>query len=178
MQRTIDIPWGSQLVLHPGELVLAATLEYVVLPDDLVAQVVTRSSYGRLGLVTATAVQVQPHFHGCLTLELLNLGMVPLALTPGERVAQLLFQTIDPPCPLPEQTYRFPVEPQFSLVERDWDLPHLRQLAINRGYLPQADTDSTDVILDSGRSITTPGDTLIPMSPGAEEDDNDPHHDS
>ncbi len=98
MQEWVEKEWGGQFILHPGELVLAATLEYLVMPDDLTAQVITRSSYGRLGLLTATAVQVHPNFVGCLTLELVNLGQMPLALSPGERIAQLVFQTVYPTC--------------------------------------------------------------------------------
>lgn len=94
MQSLIRKGWGESFYLHPGELVLAATLEYIVMPADLTAQVITRSSYGRLGLLSATAVQVHPDFHGCLTLELVNLGEMPLAITPGERVAQLMFFTM------------------------------------------------------------------------------------
>jgi deoxycytidine triphosphate deaminase len=55
---------GRSIHLHPNEMALGATLEYMALPPDLGAQVVTRSSYGRLGLITATAVQVHPYFHG------------------------------------------------------------------------------------------------------------------
>ena len=83
MQAAVEKSWDDYFVLHPGELVLASTLEYVVIPSDLAATVITRSSYGRLGLITATAIFVHPWFKGCLTLELLNLGHVPLELQPG-----------------------------------------------------------------------------------------------
>jgi deoxycytidine triphosphate deaminase len=115
VQRLVEVGWGDSFVLHPNELVLASTLEYMALPADLSAQVITRSSYGRMGLITATAVQVHPHFHGCLTLELLNLGLVPLELTPGERIAQLVFIAVQPPAPKPESEDReCPVGPEFS----------------------------------------------------------------
>jgi len=83
------VPLGDSLVLHPGQFVLGSTLEFIRLPAHLGAQVLSRSSWGRLGLLVATAVAVQPGFAGCLTLELVNTGSVPIRLRPGLRVAQL-----------------------------------------------------------------------------------------
>ncbi|MGA8416575.1 MAG: dCTP deaminase, partial [Candidatus Dormiibacterota bacterium] len=115
VQRQLEVGWGRRFVLHPQELVLASTLEYIVLPGDLAAQVVTRSSYGRMGLICATAVQVHPHYRGCLTLELLNLGVAPLEIAPGERVAQLIFWEILPPVPVPAEPDRTcPTAAEFS----------------------------------------------------------------
>lgn len=128
VQRSMQLAWGDTFVLHPAELVLAATLEYLVLPADLSAQVVSRSSYGRLGLLSATAVQVHPHFHGCLTLELVNLGTVPLLLTPGERIAQLVVAPANPTPPPPPSKYHCPVGPEFSKVRTDDEASILRRL--------------------------------------------------
>jgi len=115
MQEQVEVGWGESFTLHPGELALAATLEYIRLPGDLAAQVVTRSSYGRLGLITATAVQVHPNYRGCLTLELVNHGQVPLELTPGERIAQLVLWTVTPVVkPDPRSTFKFAIWPEFS----------------------------------------------------------------
>lgn len=128
VQRGMQLGWGDTFVLHPSELVLAATLEYLVLPADLTAQVITRSSYGRLGLLSATAVQVHPHFHGCLTLELVNLGTVPLLLTPGERIAQLVVSVTAPVPPPPSSKYHCPIGPEFSKVRTDAEAAVLRRL--------------------------------------------------
>ncbi|HWK20563.1 MAG TPA: dCTP deaminase [Microbacteriaceae bacterium] len=87
--RRFFVALGDPFVLHPGQFVLGSTLEFLVLPNDLVGQVLSRSSWGRLGLLVATAVAVQPGFHGVLTLELVNAGAVPITLRPGLRVAQL-----------------------------------------------------------------------------------------
>jgi dCTP deaminase len=84
-------PVGDYLVVHPHQFVLAQTLEYVRLPRFLMAYVVGRSTWGRLGLITATAIGVHPLFSGNLTLEIRNLGETPLRLYPGESIAQLFF---------------------------------------------------------------------------------------
>jgi dCTP deaminase len=53
------------LYLHPGEFVLASTLEYFRFPDDLAGRIEGRSSWGRLGLlVHATAGFVDPGYAG------------------------------------------------------------------------------------------------------------------
>ncbi len=75
-------------------MALASTLEYVRMPNDLSASVTSRSKWGRLGLVIATATAVHPGFTSVVTLELVNHGGVPLVLYPGLMVAQLiLFET-------------------------------------------------------------------------------------
>lgn len=133
LQVAVEKSWDDHFVLHPGELILASTLEYVVVPADLSATVITRSSYGRLGLITATAIFVHPWFKGCLTLELVNLGQVPLALQPGERVAQLVMQRVEPAQPEPDaDKYVWNTRPEFSRVARDPEMTTLR--AISRHF--------------------------------------------
>lgn len=128
LQSMEERAWGEAIVLHPGNMVLASTLEFISMPEDLVGHVVTRSSYGRLGLVTATAVMVQPWFKGCLTLELVNQGEVPIELVPGERIAQIGFSTLGAAAREPEQKYRCPTGPEFSRVSQDDDVVILREM--------------------------------------------------
>jgi deoxycytidine triphosphate deaminase len=130
MQVHMELSWHETFVLHPQEVVLGTTLEYLVLPGDLTGQVVTRSSYGRLGILSATAVQVHPHFHGCLTLELVNLGTIPVVLTPGERIAQLVLWHTDP-VPRSNKRYDYAIGPEFSKVRDDMEARLLRELRSN-----------------------------------------------
>lgn len=88
------VPFGQRIVIHPHQFILAATLEYLRLPNDLMAYVLGRSTWGRLGLIVATAVGIQPNFAGTLTLELRNLGEAPLSLYPGQIIAQLFFHDV------------------------------------------------------------------------------------
>lgn len=89
------VPLGAGLIIHPHQFILAVTLEYLRLPNDLMAYVVGRSTWGRLGLIVATAVGVHPRYCGSLTLELRNLGETPLKLYPGQTIAQLFFHKVD-----------------------------------------------------------------------------------
>lgn len=91
----IRLKYHSEFVLHPNQVILAATLEYLSLPYSVYCQVASRSSWGRLGLVVATAAIVQPGFKGCLTLELVNLSDSPMTLYPGLLVGQLVFMSVD-----------------------------------------------------------------------------------
>lgn len=86
---------GSKFVLHPHQLILGVTFEYVALPADIFAIIASRSSWGRLGLVVATASVIQPGFKGCITLELCNLGESPIALYPGLLVGQLVLYKVE-----------------------------------------------------------------------------------
>jgi len=91
--ETIAIKDSETFILHPGEFVLASTKERVELGEDVVARVEGRSSLGRLALlVHATAGYIDPGFRGNLTLELSNVGKMPIALYPGMRICQLSFE--------------------------------------------------------------------------------------
>jgi dCTP deaminase len=92
----VEIEEGGHFVVHPGEFVLGRTLEYVEIPEDIVARIEGKSSIGRLGLVVhATAGFVDPGFHGTLTLEIANFNSVPIVLRPNLPIAQLSFMLLD-----------------------------------------------------------------------------------
>ncbi len=89
-------------ILHPGEFVLGATLEWVAVPDDLVARLEGKSSLGRLGLlIHSTAGFVDAGFRGQLTLELSNVANLPITLYPGMRIGQVSFQQMTTPAERP-----------------------------------------------------------------------------
>ena len=88
-QERVIINLKDNLVLHPHQFILGSTLEYIKLPDDIMGYIIGRSSWGRLGLIIATATLIHPKFAGVITLELTNVGEVPINLYPGLRIAQL-----------------------------------------------------------------------------------------
>lgn len=89
-----EVPDGEAFVLHPGEFVLASTLEYFSIPNGLAGRLEGKSSLGRLGLLThSTAGFIDPGFTGHITLELSNVANLPIVLWPDMKVGQLaLFQ--------------------------------------------------------------------------------------
>jgi dCTP deaminase len=98
LTEEVIVPAGESFVIHPGEFCLGRTLEWVELPDDIVARIEGKSSLGRLGLIVhATAGFCDPGWKGTLTLELNNLTRVPIILHPGLEIAQLSFMMLDRP---------------------------------------------------------------------------------
>lgn len=82
--------------LTPDEFYLAATAEFVELPNNIVARVVPRSSLARLGvLATFDADILQPNYAGKPLLTLKNLSRKPVLLKPGLAVAQIMFEQVD-----------------------------------------------------------------------------------
>lgn len=87
------VPFGTDFILQPRSFVLGVTLEWIRLPSNLAGYVIGRSSWGRRGLIIATAAGVHPGFTGCLTLELSNVGEIPIAIKPGISICQLFLHS-------------------------------------------------------------------------------------
>jgi len=95
LARTQYVPFGDEYVLHPRHFVLGATMEWIRFPARLSGYVVGKSSWGRRGLLIATAVGIHPGFSGCLTLEITNLGEMPIEIIPGMLICQLFVHGVD-----------------------------------------------------------------------------------
>ena len=99
MTLDAEIPYktvrADRYILLPGQFVLATTMEYFELPDNLTAFVEGRSSLGRLGLFIQNAGWVDPGFQGEITLELFNANRCAIELKAGRRVGQLVFAEMD-----------------------------------------------------------------------------------
>jgi len=121
-QQRVRIGFGERFILHPGQFVLGCTLEYISLPKKLTAQVEGRSSWGRLGLIIATATPIAPSFKGVLTLELLNGGLAPLILYPGVKIGQLVISELTSEVEPKMSRYMYPTGPQFSRIYEDDDI--------------------------------------------------------
>lgn len=122
-QSKIYVPIGQALTLHPHQFALGSILEYIAMPSDLCAIVVGRSSWGRLGLIIATATKVDPRFRGVLTLELVNVGDIPIQLYPCiSPIGQLIvINTSSPILGMFEGKYKIATGPGFSRIYDDID---------------------------------------------------------
>ena len=125
MGKEIAIEDGEALYIHPGELVLGATLESVTIPDDLVGWLDGRSSLARLGLmVHVTAGRIDPGWEGQIVLEFYNNGKLPLALRPGMIICALSFEMLSSPALRPynkreNAKYRDQKGAVFSRIAKD-----------------------------------------------------------
>jgi len=95
LMRTITVAPGDPFILQPGEFALAITEETLELDDDVLGRLEGRSSLGRIGIIVhGTAGLFDPGWRGRATLELSNLGVMPVALYPGMRICSFTFEQL------------------------------------------------------------------------------------
>lgn len=89
--------YESKKFIEPHEFLLASTVEYVKIPNNVVGQVVGKSSIGRLGLFIENAGLIDPGFEGNITLELYNASNTPIDLSKLDRICQIIFTKLNTP---------------------------------------------------------------------------------
>jgi dCTP deaminase len=100
--REIKIKKKEPFIIQPGDFVLATTVEHIEIPDDLTGRLEGRSSIGRLGVVIhSTAANIECGFRGHITLELANMGKMPVALYAGMRICSISFEQLSSPADVP-----------------------------------------------------------------------------
>lgn len=96
--RTYHVEDDEAFIMQPGDFALASTKELLELPSDLLGRLEGRSSIARLGItVHSTAAVFEPGWIGTATMELSNLGRMPVALYPGMRICAFSFQQLTSP---------------------------------------------------------------------------------
>jgi dCTP deaminase len=102
IMREVQITDDEPFILHPGDFALANTFEIVGVDREHVGWLEGKSSLGRLGLVIhATAGFLDPGNKLRMTLELSNLGRLPIKLYYKMKIAQIAFGQLDAPCEVP-----------------------------------------------------------------------------
>jgi dCTP deaminase len=102
IMRPVTVAAGDPFVLQPHEFVLAITEETLELDDDVLGRLEGRSSLGRIGIIVhGTAGLFDPGWRGKATLELSNLGRMPVALYPGMRICSFTFEQVSSPVSVP-----------------------------------------------------------------------------
>jgi len=95
IMKEIVILKGEPFIMQPGDFALATTVENLCLADDIVGKIEGRSSLGRLGIIVhGTASIFDPGWDGRPTMELGNLGVMPVALYPGMRICAFTFEEL------------------------------------------------------------------------------------
>ncbi len=127
----VDLDFKEGIVIAPGQFVLAHTMEYIGLPENVAAQIEGRSSFARIGIqVHMTANLIDPGFHGSVTFEIFNAGPNPIRLFPGYRIGQLRFFQ----CKKPEKPYNRKKNAKYkglliysdSLLAGDYEIRRLK----------------------------------------------------
>ncbi len=102
LMRAVHVKPGEAFILQPREFALAITEETLELDDDVLGRLEGRSSLGRIGIIVhGTAGLFDPGWRGKATLELSNLGIMPVALYPGMRICSFTFEQLSSPVSVP-----------------------------------------------------------------------------
>ena len=120
---------GETFFLHPNQTILASTLEYIKLPNNLMATIDVRSSYARLGLTMNSFLE--PGYCGCISVVLTNTSMNPIKLAVGARIFTIKFSEVSgdtPPYFSTNRKYMCQVRPVMSNISDDNDLKILEEI--------------------------------------------------
>lgn len=107
LMRTVEMPEGAPFVMQPGEFVLAASVETIELPDDLLGRLEGRSSLARIGIIVhGTAPRFDPGWRGKAVMELGNIGRMPVLLRAGMAICSMTFEQLTSPAASPYRIHR------------------------------------------------------------------------
>lgn len=102
LMRKIAIDEHKPFILHPGEFALGLTFEEIGVGNDVVGRLEGKSSLGRLGIIIhATAGYLDPGNKLKMTLELSNIGSLPVKLYYKMPIAQISFSPLSSACERP-----------------------------------------------------------------------------
>ena len=120
---------GETFFLHPNQTIMASSLEYIKLPNNLAGIIDLRSSYSRMGLSMNSSLE--PGYCGCVSIVLTNTSMNSIKLTVGTRLFSLKFIGVSGDTPAYfecKRKYMCQVRPVLSNIFEDKDLMHLEKM--------------------------------------------------
>jgi dCTP deaminase len=100
------------------------------LPQFYAAFVVGKSSLGRRGIIIETAAGVHPGFCGCLTLEITNVGEIPVRLVSAMMIGQLFVHRMDGPPGAAQTSLAGQRKPRLGDIAKDEILERLKKTAL------------------------------------------------
>lgn len=86
----------DEIILKPGDCILALTEEKLILAPNICGWIQGRSRFARLGLTAHVASSfIQPGSQNRQILEIANLSKVPIKISKGLRICQIIFERTD-----------------------------------------------------------------------------------
>ena len=85
---------GSECIIPPNSFVLASTVEYFKVPDDVLVICLGKSTYARCGIIV-NVTPLEPSWRGHVTLEFSNTTPLPAKIYANEGACQFIFLTGD-----------------------------------------------------------------------------------
>lgn len=89
-----NIPDGFTCVIPPNSFCLTSSVEWLEIPEDIIAIVLGKSTYARCGLC-CNFTPLEPGWKGHVTVEISNTNPLPAEVFAGEGIAQVLFIRLD-----------------------------------------------------------------------------------
>ena len=80
----------SECIIPPNSFVLASTVEYFKIPNDVLVICLGKSTYARCGIIV-NVTPLEPGWEGHVTLEFSNTTPLPAKIYANEGVAQFVF---------------------------------------------------------------------------------------
>lgn len=87
----------DHILIPPNSFALAETVEKLVIPRDVLAICVGKSTYARCGIIV-NVTPLEPEWQGCITIEISNTTPLPAKIYAGEGIAQIIFLKADASC--------------------------------------------------------------------------------
>ena len=81
---------GSECIIPPNSFVLARTVEYFKIPNDILVICLGKSTYARCGIIV-NVTPLEPGWEGHVTMEFSNTTPLPAKIYANEGVAQFIF---------------------------------------------------------------------------------------
>ena len=81
---------GSECIIPPNSFVLARTVEYFKIPENVMVICLGKSTYARCGIIV-NVTPLEPGWEGFVTLEFSNTTPLPAKIYANEGVAQFIF---------------------------------------------------------------------------------------
>ncbi|MCX8202474.1 MAG: dCTP deaminase [Candidatus Micrarchaeota archaeon] len=87
---------ANEVILNPGDCILAVTEERLILAPNICGWIQGRSRFARMGLTAHVASSfIQPGSQNRQVLEIANLSKVPIKISKGLRLCQIIFERTD-----------------------------------------------------------------------------------
>jgi dCTP deaminase len=117
-KHKVNLTEKGLIILEPGDFGVIAVLEKIKFGPQYVGRIGLRSKYARRGLIATTGPQIDPGFHGTITLGLANLTPRPVSLSYRDDILTLEIHRLDKPAANP---YSGPYQGRFGLSAEDLD---------------------------------------------------------
>jgi dCTP deaminase len=144
-KKRINIREHGFLILEPGDFGVISIFEELQLGAQYVGRIGLRSKYARKGLIATTGPQIDPGYHGRLTLGVTNLTPQTVSIPYKDDILTLELHRLDQPA---ENPYSGPYQDKLGLGPEDLEviaegdgmafsevLTTLRTLSANVGHL-------------------------------------------